>query len=39
MARFLPYLMIILCPLLHIVMMRGMHGRKGHCEKKGEVDN
>ena len=37
MARYLPYLMILICPLLHIVMMRGMHG-KGHNAKKGEMD-
>lgn len=28
MERFLPYLVILLCPLLHIFMLRGMHGKK-----------
>lgn len=37
MERYLPYLLILLCPLLHIFMMRGMHG-KGRCEKR-EGDN
>ena len=26
----LPYLLILLCPLLHLFMMRGMHGQGGH---------
>lgn len=37
MERFLPYLFVLLCPLLHIFMMRGMHGGgKNCCHKKEE---
>lgn len=38
MERFLPYLMLLLCPLLHIFMMRGMHGKGENCHRK-EADN
>lgn len=33
MEYFLPYLVILLCPLLHIFLMRGMHSKE-HCEKR-----
>lgn len=37
MERYLPYLILLICPLMHIFMMRGMHGNKeNHCRQKEE---
>jgi hypothetical protein len=39
MQRYLPYLLILLCPLMHLFLMRGMMGSKGSCHKKEEPDS
>jgi hypothetical protein len=30
MTAFLPYLFILICPLMMLFMMRGMHGQRSH---------
>jgi hypothetical protein len=38
MERILPYLVLLLCPLMHLVMMRTMKGGKGCCPEKERQD-
>ena len=39
MTAFLPYLFILICPLMMFFMMRGMHGQRSHdARDQGTVD-
>lgn len=40
MERLLPYLVFLLCPLMHLLLMRGIHSpKKCHQESRGPAEN
>ena len=38
MTSLLPFLLILICPLMMLFMMRGMHGHGAHPAEKGATD-
>lgn len=38
MRSLLPFIFILICPLMMLFMMRGMHGRGAHPAEKGAID-